>query len=290
MKPPPFDYRRADSAEHALELLSRDAGDARLLAGGQSLVPMMNLRLARPAILIDIARLPLAGIAAAPGSIELGALARHFAVLESGEIAAVAPVVPRAMRYIAHPTIRNAGTAGGSIAYADPTAELSALLMLLDGDVIARSAKASRTIPAGEFFLGAFETALREDEMITALRLRPPAARHGSAFLEVAERHGDYAIAAAGVTLVAESGRVKEARIVLSGAEARPVRAGEAERLLHGERPEGDAARAAAAAAIARHAAYGDIRATAQYRLSLLEILTRRAIEQAGKEALDGQA
>jgi len=290
MKPPPFDYRRADSAEHALELLCRDAGDARLLAGGQSLVPMMNLRLARPAILIDIARLPLAGIAAAPGSIELGALARHRAVIESREIAALAPIIPAAMRQIAHPAIRNAGTAGGSIAYADPTAELAALLVLLDGEVIARSTRESRTIQAGEFFRGAFETALRDDEMITGLHFRPPAARHGSAFLEIAERDGDYAIAAVGVTLAAQGGRVTEARIVLSGAEARPVRASEAERLLLGERPEGEAARAAATAAIAGRSAYGDIRATAQYRLSLLETLTRRAVEQAGKEALDGQA
>jgi carbon-monoxide dehydrogenase medium subunit len=290
MKPPPFDYRRADSAEHALELLDRGAGDTRLLAGGQSLVPMMNLRLARPAILIDIARLPLAEIAAAPGSIELGALARHCAVLESREIAAVAPIIPAAMRHIAHPTIRNAGTAGGSIAYADPTAELAALLVLLDGEVIARSVKERRTIQADEFFRGAFETALRDDEMITGLRFRPPAARHGSAFLEIAERHGDYAIAAVGVTIVAEGDRVKEARIVVSGAEARPVRATEAERLLLGERPQGEAARVAGAAAIAGRSAYGDIRATAQYRLSLLEVLTQRAVERAGKEALDGQA
>jgi carbon-monoxide dehydrogenase medium subunit len=290
MKPPPFDYVRANTPEHALELLDRNAGDARLLAGGQSLVPMMNLRLARPAMLVDIARLPLAHISAAPDLIELGALARHCAVLASREIAAVAPIIPAAMRHVAHPTIRNAGTAGGSIAYADPTAELAALLVLLDGQVVARSVRESRTIQAGAFFRGAFETALRDDEMITALRLRPPAAGHGSAFLEIAERHGDYAIAAVGVTIIAESGHVKEARIVLSGAEARPVRASEAEQVLLGERPEGKAARAAAAAAIAGRSAYGDIRATAQYRLSLLEVLTRRAVEQAGKEALDGQA
>jgi carbon-monoxide dehydrogenase medium subunit len=126
--------------------------------------------------------------------------------------------------------------------------------------------------------------------MITALRLRPPMARHGSAFLEISERHGDYAIAAVGVTILADGNRVKDARIVLSGAEARPVRASEAEQLLQGRRPELDTARAAAAAAIAGRLAYGDIRATPQYRLALLERLTQRAIEKAGKEACDGQA
>lgn len=290
MKPAAFDYMRAESADHALELLGRHAGDARLLAGGQSLVPMMNLRLARPAILIDIGRLPLAEITVVQGAIEFGALVRHRAALASREVAAVAPVIPIAIRHIAHPTIRNAGTAGGSIAYADPTAELAALLLLLDGEVVAQSAKASRTIPADEFFRGAFETSLRDDEMITTLRLRPPTVRHGSAFLEIAERHGDYAIAAVGVTIVADGGRVKEARIVLSGAEARPVRAREAEKLLQGQQLEGDTARAGATAAVTGRSAYGDIRATAEYRLALLESLTRRAIEQAAKEALDGQA
>ncbi|MGE0238820.1 MAG: xanthine dehydrogenase family protein subunit M [Parvibaculaceae bacterium] len=286
MKPAAFDYARAESADHAVEELRRHAGDARLLAGGQSLVPMMNLRLARPSVLIDIGGLPLAAIAAAPGAIEIGALARHRAVLADAAVAAAAPIIPAAVRHVGHPTVRNLGTAGGSIAYADPTAEMAALLVLLDGEVRTQSADGSRTIAAEDFFRGAFTTALGDDEMIVALRFRPPAAPHGSAFVEIAERHGDYAIAAVGVTIVAEGDTITQARIVLSGAEGRPVRARAAESMLQGERPEGEAVRAAAASAVAGRSSYGDIRASAEYRRSLLEALTLRAIRQAGKEAM----
>lgn len=285
MKPPPFEYIRAETEQHAVETLARFGGEARLLAGGQSLIPMMNLRLARPAALVDIGRLPLGGISAAPGEVVIGALARHGKVLASQEIASVSPVVPKAMRHVAHPTIRNLGTAGGSVAYADPTAEFSALLTLLDGEVMTRSPSGSRTIAASDFFRGAFETALRDDEMVLALRFRPPAGRHGSAFLEVSERQGDYAIAAVGVTLTVAGGAIRETRIVLSGAESRPSRASESERSLIGRRLDPRTIREAARIAVAGRASYADIRATAVYRRSLLEALTARALEEAWKEA-----
>jgi carbon-monoxide dehydrogenase medium subunit len=285
MKPAPFEYVRAESPEQAVALLATHGGDARLLAGGQSLIPMMNLRLARPAILVDIGRLPLTKIAAGPGSIAIGALARHCDLLASSAIASITPIIPAAMHHVAHPTIRNYGTAGGSVAYADPTAEIPSLLVLLDGEIITRSPKGTRTIAAGDFFRSAFDTALAEDEMIVELRLRPPASRHGSCFLEISERHGDYAIAAVGVTVLVDDGFVKEARIVLSGAESRPVRAREAEGGLVGHRIDAVTARAAASAAIADRSPYSDIRATSAYRKSLLETLTARALEQAWRSA-----
>lgn len=284
MKPAPFDYVRASSPEHAVALLGEHRGDARLIAGGQSLVPMMNLRLARPAVLVDIARLPLADLAAAPGSIEIGATTRHCAVIASEPVAAVAPIVRRAMQHVAHPTIRNLGTAGGSVAYADPTAELPALMVLLDGEIITLSSRGRRTIPASQFFRSAFDTMLAEDEMIVGLHLKPPAGRHGGAFLEVAERQGDYAIAAAGVTLVVDGGVVSEARIVLSGVDSRPIRADAAEEAIIGKRVDPDIARMAAYTAVAGRSSYEDIRGSAEYRRALLETLTERAIGQAWKE------
>ena len=235
-------------------------------------------------MLIDIGRLPLTEISTAPDAISIGALVRHRELIANGVLAQAVPILAEAARNIAHPTIRNHGTAGGSIAYADPTAELAALLVLLDGQVVAGSKRRTRTIEAEDFFRGAFDTALEEDEMIVSLRFRPPKARHGSAFLEVAERQGDYAIAAVGVLIVKSGDTVKEARIVLSGADSRPVRAREAERMLEGGTVTKASAREAAHAATRGCQAYSDIRASAEYRKSLLETLAARALESAWNE------
>lgn len=282
MKPAPFEYFRAENVDHAIDLLSHYGSDARLLAGGQSLIPMMNLRLARPEVVIDIGRLSLQQIEVNPGSITLGALVRHRELLMSRELAEATPIIPAAVRHVAHPTIRNFGTTGGSVAYADPTAELSGVLVLLDGEVTARSRAGDRIIPAEAFFRGAFETTLDPTEMIVAIRLRPPLVRHGSCFLEISERHGDYAIAAVGVVVVIDNGIVREIRIVLSGAESRPVRAREAEGLLVGHPIDAKRVYGAAAMAVAGRDAYDDIRGTAKYRKALLETLTARAVMKAG--------
>lgn len=285
MKPAPFKYLRAEAPEHAVELLSQHGDEARLLAGGQTLIPMMNLRLSRAEVLIDIGRLPLAEISASPGAIRIGALARHCSVLTSADIAAATAIVPQAVRHIAHPTIRNHGTAGGSVAYADPTAELCALTLLLDGEIEVMSTAGRRSIAAPDYFIGAFNTALAADEMIVGLSWHPPAVPHGACFLEVSEREGDYAIAAAGVTVVASGGTIREARIVLSGAASVPVRARAAEQLLAGK-PLSDAlARDAAAAAVEGQSCYEDIRASAAYRKDLLNNLVYRAVTAAHRQA-----
>jgi carbon-monoxide dehydrogenase medium subunit len=242
---------------------------------------MMNLRLARPSILIDIGRLPLTEISTAPDAITIGALVRHRELMANGVLAQSVPIVADAVRQIAHPTIRNHGTVGGSIAYADPTAELAALLALLDGQVVARSEKGPRTITTDDFFRGAFDTALQEDEMIVSLRFRPPKAKHGSAFLEISERQGDYAIAAVAALIVRSGDTVKEARIVLSGADSRPIRAREAERMVEGETITQMLAKDAAHVAMRSCQAYSDIRASAEYRRSLFETLVARALGRA---------
>ncbi len=285
MRPCPFEYRRAESVDHALDLLAQHGEEARLLAGGQSLVPMMNLRLARPEVLIDIDRLGLDEVRVEENRITVGALARHAAVLGNAEVAAAAPVIAEAVAEIGHPTIRRRGTAGGSIAHADPTAEWSALLLLLDGEVEARAKAGTRRIGAEDFFDSAFTTALAAGEMIVGLQFRLPQGAWGGAFLEFAERRGDFAIAAVAAVVTWIEGRIGEARIVLAGAETRPVRARAAESLLRGETPTAELARAAGAAAVAGLDCLEDLRATAAYRRHLFQVLTEDALGIAARRA-----
>lgn len=278
MKPCAFEYSRAETAEHACALLTEHGEEARLLAGGQSLIPMMNLRLARPSMLIDIGRLPLSGIAIDARSVRIGTLTRHRMLIENADLRKAAPIFAETARYIAHPTIRRHGTAGGSVAHADPTAEIPGLLMLMDGQVEATSQTGVRRIPAREFFRGAFSTSLKAGEMITALHFQLPAGTWGSCFIELAEREGDFALAAIGAVIERSGERVTAACIMMLGAESMPVRADAVEAsLIGGPITEAIAARAGADAA-ATQRCYSDIRATAEYRKHLLGEFTRRAL------------
>ncbi len=285
MKPAPFKYLRAETPQHAVELLHTHGEESRLLAGGQTLIPMMNLRLSRPEIIIDIGRLPLNAISAKPGSIAIGALTRHCEVIGHAGAASAAAILRQAMKNIAHPVIRNQGTAGGSIAYADPAAEICALAMLLDGEIEVLSVKGTRIIAAKSYFLGAFTTSLAADEMITAIRLNPPSVPHGACFLEVSERKGDFAIAAAGATIVLKEGAIADARIVMSGAAPVPVRASQTERLLTGKTPDRKLIEEMGASAVEGLDCYSDIRASAQYRKTLLKCLVSRALSAACAQA-----
>lgn len=289
MKPAPFEYARANDVGHALALLEKHGEDARLLAGGQSLVPMMNLRLARPRVVVDIGHLGLDAVRRKGAELELEPLVRHAALLGSEAVAAAAPVMQEAMRYVAHPTVRNWGTAGGSLAHADPTAELPALLLLLDGSVAARATGGERRIAAADFFRSAFTTVLRTGEMIVGIRFSLPRGRWGGAFLELAERTGDFAIAAAGAVVVLDGPRIAEARLVLVGAESVPVRAPEVERALVGESMTDELARTAGADAVKGRESYGDVRASAEYRRHLLGELARRALLKAHARAADAR-
>jgi len=278
MKPCAFEYIRAETVEQACALLTEHGEEARLLAGGQSLIPMMNLRLARPATLIDIGRLPMTDITISAGTIRIGALTRHRTLIEHPDLYKTAPIFAEAARYIAHPTIRNHGTAGGSVAHADPTAEIPGLLLLLDGHVDASSQFGVRQIPGRELFRGAFSTSLKPGEMITALQFQVPAGRWGSCFLELAERDGDFAIAAVGVLVERSNECVTGARIMLMGAESVPVRASAVEASLVGK-PISEATAAGAGDAVeAASRCYTDVRASAAYRQHLLSEFTRRAL------------
>ena len=200
MKPAPFAYKRARSLDEAIALLGEHQ-DARLLAGGQSLIATLNMRLSAPTLLIDINGIAgLDRIAHANGAVEIGALVRHAQAERSDDIARHVPLIARAMPTIGHPAIRNRGTLGGSIAFADPAAELPACLLALNGEVEATGPNGKRTIKADDFFTGLFETALAPDEVLSAIRVPAATAETRTGFAELARRHGDYAIAGLAAT------------------------------------------------------------------------------------------
>jgi len=291
MKPAAFEYLQPLSLADALATLGRYGGDAKLLAGGQSLVPLLNFRLLRPAALIDINRVPgLNQVDWQPGAgLRIGALTRHHALETSSIVARHFPVISAAMAHVAHLAIRNRGTIGGSLAHADPAAELALLALLLDAEIVIESRRGPRVVPARAFLVGALVTALADDEMITEVRFPPLLPGAGWGFKEFAQRTGDFAIAAVGVILAVRDGKVTQARLALMGVGETAVRATEAEELLLGERYQSDLVSAAAATARAAVAPHSDLRASADYRRHLIGVLTEQvlvtAFERAEREA-----
>jgi aerobic carbon-monoxide dehydrogenase medium subunit len=289
MKPAPFEYEAPASLEAALDLLARHGGDAKILAGGQSLIPVMNFRLAEPALLIDINRVAELDFIRrdADGTLRIGALTRQRRLERDPLVAAAAPLLHEAVPFIAHPQIRNRGTFGGSLAHADPAAELPALAVALGARLRLRRAGGDRWVDAAGFFAGLFTTALEPEEILAEAAIPPAPPRTGWAFLEIARRHGDYAQAgiAARVTLD-ESGRCREARLVYLSAGDAPVQALEAARLLSGEELSGSVIEAAAEKA-SRDEIHppGDVHATPDFKRHLARVLTRRALRRAADRA-----
>lgn len=289
MKPPVFEYHRPGSLNDALALLGGHPG-VKPLAGGQSLIPAMNFRLAAPDALVDLNALPeLSGIEeTADGGLRIGAMTRHCAVELSTAVAARAPLLAEAMPFIAHRQIRNRGTIGGSLAHADPAAELPAVMVALEARLVLASMRGGRVVPAAEFFTGLFATALTKGELITAIEIPPAPLRTGTAFLELARRHGDYALV--GVTAVVRLGaeaRVAGSRIVLFSVGEGPVRATHAEQSLAGTAGDATALRAAAEAVQRDIDPSSDIHASSDYRRHLASVLTRRALTTAMARAAD---
>ena len=231
MKPAPFAYARPDSLDDALAILA-EHDEARPLAGGQSLVPAMNFRLAQPTMLVDLNGIrELSGVDETGEGLTIGAMTRHRELERSALVAQVSPLVTETMPFIAHPPIRTRGTIGGSLAHADPAAELPAVMLALDATIGVRSRAGARTIPAAEFFVGLYATALAAGELVVKVSVpaMPPGA--GWAFDEVARRHGDYALAGAAAVVVLDgNGLVRTARIALLSLDERPILALEAAR------------------------------------------------------------
>ncbi|MGP0089463.1 MAG: FAD binding domain-containing protein [Xanthobacteraceae bacterium] len=238
MKPAPFRYAEARSVEHAVELLGGES-DARLLAGGQSLIATLNMRLSSPRLLVDINRIGgLDHIALKDGMIEIGALVRHSQAERSEVMARHAPLIARAMPHIAHPAIRNRGTIGGSIAFADPAAELPACLLALGGEVEVAGPQGRRSVAADAFFKNLFETALGPQDVLTAIRVPAAGPDMRIGFAEFARRHGDYALAGLAACARADNGRLRDVRLAYFGIGATAVRARRAEAALAGTRAD----------------------------------------------------
>ena len=232
MKPAPFRYAKARTLDHAIALM---ADDARLLAGGQSLIATLNMRLSHPTLLVDINGIgELGGIALKDGQLEIGALTRHAQAERSAEIARHAPLIALAMPHIGHPAIRNRGTIGGSIAFADPAAELPACLVALDGEVDVAGPPGRRTVKADDFFKGLFETALTPRDVLTSIRVPAASANTRVGFAEFARRHGDYAMVGLAACARADGKRLDDVRLVYFGVGSKPVRTRHAEAALTG--------------------------------------------------------
>jgi aerobic carbon-monoxide dehydrogenase medium subunit len=280
MKPPVFEYHAPSSLDEALSLRAQYGSDSVLLAGGQSLVPLLNLRLTFPSAVVDLGRVTeLAGIRPLDGGVAIGAMTRQRSVEWSELVAERSPLLVGGVRQIGHPTIRNRGTVGGSLAHADPAAELPAVVLALDAELVARSTRGERTIPAADFFRGFLTTALEPDELLVEVRL--PLQKGGSSLKKVARRHGDFAVAGAAAAVTVEGGRISDARVALMGVGQQPIRATEAEEVLRGAEPGDAALGEAARRAAADLQPASDVHATATYRRRVAEVLVRRALLEA---------
>jgi carbon-monoxide dehydrogenase medium subunit len=280
MKPVAFEYADPRSVDEALELLAEHGDDAKILAGGQSLVPMLNFRLARPRVIVDVNRIHgLDGLREADGVLHVGALVRQR-TLERWA-ATRAPLLAAALRVVGHVAIRTRGTVGGSIAHADPAAELPALLLCHDGGAVVRSARGERVIGSGDFFRGPLLTALAPDELVTLTRWPLPTPSMGWGFQEVARRHGDFALTGAATLVALEHGRIASSRIVIFGAGPTPTRASDAEKALTGRSPTPSLFEEAGQLAAASVEAASDIHASAAYRRRVAATLVSRALAEA---------
>ena len=286
MKPAAFEYRRATAVEDAVDQLTELGDEAKLLAGGQSLVPMMNFRLVRPSALVDVAGIPdLQYLEPHDGrGLKIGALTPHRWVeeMEDPELLEGFSILKRAARWVGHYPIRTLGTFGGSIAHGDPSAEWCVLAALLDAEIVAVGPEGERVVPASDFFHGFFMTALEPDEMIVEVRFPQPAPN--AALQEFARRAGDYAIVAAAVTLNIDGGKCRSARVVLGGVADVPLRVTEAERVLEGAEAGREAFEEAGREAAKVVDPPSDVQGTSEYRRDLSAVMVRRALEEAAAD------
>ena len=286
MKAPKFKYVRAESVAHALELLARHGEDARILAGGQSLMPTLNMRLSRPEILIDINRLDaLKGIVLQGDRVRIGALTRHVEVLGSPVVAEHLPLIAEAMPHVAHVAVRNRGTFGGSVALADPAAEMPACVLALRGTLVVESTRGRREIAADDYFKGLYETARAQDELLVEVLLPVEKRPMVSVFMELARRHGDFAMAGVCCRATIDKGTIADARLVYFGSEVKPTLGTRAAAALTGK-PWTEATRDAALAALGDDLdPMSNLMGSAATKLHLQRVLTRRAMDLAVERA-----
>jgi carbon-monoxide dehydrogenase medium subunit len=286
MKAPKFSYVRPETLDQALQLLAEHGEDARILAGGQSLMPILNMRLSHPRVLIDINRIEaLKGISLQNGSVRIGALARHAEVLESPLVARHLPLIAEAMPQVAHVAVRNRGTFGGSIALADPSAELPACILALGASIVLASMRGRRTVAAGDFFHGLYETARAADELLVEVLIPEQRRDDVSVFMELSRRHGDFAIAGLACCARIEREALHDARLVYFGSEVKPTLAKRAMAAVEGK-PWSQAVSEAACAALADDLdPIDNTFGRPATKLHLQRVLTQRALAKAMERA-----
>jgi carbon-monoxide dehydrogenase medium subunit len=290
MKLPYVEYEAPATIAEAVDLLAEHEDEASVLAGGQSLIPLMALRLARPAVLIDINGLSeLSVVAVTDGRVAIGAMTREYVAEDSATVGDAVPLLAAALPLIGHEAIRNRGTIGGSLAHADPAAELPAVALALDAEFAVRGRAGERVVPAADWFEGYLATSRRPDELLTEVRFPAAAPGTGVAFLEVARRHGDFAIVGLAVSLTLPDGVISDARLAFAGVSDVPVRVAEAEDLLAGERPSAELFAEAARVATAGLNPPADLNGSSEYRKQVAATLVRRGLQAAADNAYERQ-
>lgn len=286
MYPPAFDYQAPDTLEGALAALAELGDEGRVLAGGQSLIPMMKLRLAAPAHLVDINRIgDLSHVSRQNGTLRIGALARHNDVVRSDDAQAV-EVVSSAAPWISDPLVRNRGTVCGSVAHCDPEGDWNSVMLAARAEVVAQSSSGSRTIAIDDFIVTYFTNALQEGEMVTEVRVPVPSGASGGAYMKLERKIGDYATVGVAVQLeLGGDGRISQAGIGLTAVNYQNTRASAAEDLLRGEMPSDELFAEAGAAAAAASDPQTDVRGDAEWKRNVVAVYTRRGLAQAARSA-----
>jgi len=289
MKLPPVDYEAPGTLDEALDLLAEHEDEASVLAGGQSLIPLLALRLAQPAVLIDINGVEgLSGVSRTNGWVTIGATTREYVAEESATIAESVPLLAAALPLIGHEAIRSRGTVGGSLAHADPAAELPAVARALDAEFVVRGPGGERVVPAAEWFEGYLTTSRQADELLTEVRFLAARPGTGTSFQEVARRHGDFAMVGLATSVTLNGGTITDGRLAFAGVSDVPARATAAEELLEGERPTAELFDEAARAAAADIDPPSDLHGSAEYRKKVAAALVRRGLREAVGNAMRG--
>jgi carbon-monoxide dehydrogenase medium subunit len=290
MKLPQFDYEAPETVSEAVGLLAEHLDEASVLAGGQSLIPLLALRLAQPALLIDINGVAdLSGVSVTDGWVAIGATTREYVAEESGTIADAVPLLAAALPLIGHEAIRSRGTVGGSLAHADPAAELPAVARALDAEFVVRGPLGERVVPAAEWFEGYLTTSRQPDELLTEVRFPAAGRGTGVSFQEVARRHGDFAMVGLAASVTLSDGAISDARLAFAGVSDVPARATGAEELLVGQRPSAELLDEAARRAAGDIDPPSDLHGSAEYRKKVAAALVRRGLREAVDNAQERQ-
>lgn len=281
MFPAAFDYRAPASLAEAVDILRQRGEEAKVMAGGQSLIPLLKLRFSQPALVVDIGRLPnLSGVERADGHLRIGALTRHVEVERNTELRKICPILPEAAHWIADPLVRNQGTVGGSICHADPQGDWGSVMLALDADLVAHSESGERVIHAADFFQGPFTTALRPDEVLTEIRI-PLAGHSGGAYNKLERKVGDFATVAVAVQVEMNGDRIAKAGVGLTSVGDRNLKAHDAEKALAGKQPTDEVIKEAARLAADAAEPKSDVRGSSEYKKDVVRVFVQRGLKTA---------